>query len=971
MLNPVLENYSLIHKYGVLPEVDVSLLVAELQLRLEATQLLGKIQQGKQPIVTNSKKFVPGCIFIAIKGTKHDGHQHAKEAAEQGASLIICQKIDPEITTPQLLVKSSRAAWAFACSLAWGHPQNKLKMIGVTGTNGKTSCVWMLRNIFSSFGMESASIGTLGFYCGNEFIPTTHTTPDPDALYGLLQCALDHGCKIVAMEVASHSIHQEKLAPIQFSAVGWTSFTQDHLDLHGTMRDYFVTKNTLFTTMVTSDVKKVMHRSVLEHYVNFGIPEPEKINLYSDEKLFDQNSSSTVKILATKKLGFSTIRCKWDGVSADFEIPFVGMIFAENFLCALSLASHFLQSKDISLNAPQISKYLRPVKGRLEPIVSSKPGRPLVIIDYAHTPDALMHALEKARSLAKKRLLCVFGCGGNRDRSKRPIMGKISSELSDLTIVTDDNPRNETSAAIISEILQGVSETLKEKVQSIPDRRSAIATAINCAGFGDVVLVAGKGHEEYQIIGDKTISFPDGEIAGGYLEQKRRWCVIGAGMSGLASAKRLVEFGDNVWISDSGKPSSDSDQLAAELGFEIFSGGHKIEHLNNCDGVIISPGAARDNILVQTSRDYNIPSATEIDLGFENYLGTSILVTGTNGKSTTCAMAGFALTEMGYKSDVCGNIGLPPIELSKGTPYRVCELSSYQLEQSEPIAASVAMITSFSFDHIARHKTLQEYFRCKWKVTLNIDQEGLLLLRGDVFEYAISNGFEIPNIRTTIIFDKMPTSGVLDSLKLGGYSYWWPNEGSLISNKNDFIDFPFLKCIGSHNRINAAFVFLALKHLQIGTPRDLTQAISNFPGLPFRCQIVMQMANGALVINDSKSTNAESTLVAITSLTEGSILLMGGAGKGESYQEIAKHHGVIAKCFVFGTSGPDIERDLSHCIDVKRFQSMKEAVFAACEYSKVAHKSILFSPGCASFDEFRNFEHRGDVFNDLIREFLK
>ena len=467
----------------------------------------------------DSRRIVPGDVFLAIPGTKADGHNHLKAAAKAGAALLIIEKEAAftreiaELNVPTILVKQTRAAWSELAAAAYGHPERKLRILGITGTNGKSSTVWMIRELLALAGTPILSIGTLGAYLGDAFEKTTHTTPDPDHLYGLMAEAVKMGLSIVAMEVSSHAIAQEKLRPIRYIGAAFTSFSRDHLDFHPDMADYFATKWRLFsqlslpratfafaahvpvTPSLLSDPKFID-----KHKVVYGPGADEQINYADDAAIF----SISVSGFAGTDLTIGTIDRTIRG-----KIPYFANHALENFVAALTLAS----AVEPKVLDPKLWPNMKPVPGRLEQVLGKSPVA--VVVDYAHTPDALEKTLMVLRPFASNKLRVVFGCGGDRDRGKRPEMGRIAERLADAVYLTSDNPRSEDPEKILADIATGLAHP--ERAAIDPDRERMIARAIRESAADDLVVIAGKGHETYQILAGGTVDFDDRSIARKYL----------------------------------------------------------------------------------------------------------------------------------------------------------------------------------------------------------------------------------------------------------------------------------------------------------------------------------------------------------------------------------------------------------------------------------------------------------------------
>jgi UDP-N-acetylmuramoyl-L-alanyl-D-glutamate--2,6-diaminopimelate ligase len=418
----------------------------------------------------------PGSLFFCVPGSRTDGHDFAAHAVENGAvALVVERPLDLDV--PQLVVPSARRAMAPTADEFFGRPSDELQVAGVTGTNGKTTTAFLMYSIFAAAGRRPGLLGTIESRVGGERRPAIRTTPEAIDVQRAFREMLDAGDRSCAMEATSHGSELGRLDGVRFSALVFTNLSQDHLDFHGTMERYFEAKRRLF----------------LE-----GRP-PAAINIGNEwgRKLAaDRPDALTFGFADGAQIGAAEL----EGV----DLKLRGRFNIENALGALA-ASRLLGIEDDAI--ARGLEAVRGVPGRFESVVEGQPFE--VIVDYSHKPEALESVLRTARDLATGRVICVFGCGGDRDRGKRPIMGRIASELADLAIVTSDNPRSEEPQAIIDEILAGVTG----EVEVEPDRAAAIDHAISAADEGDVVLIAGKGHEQGQEFADRTIPFDDREVA--------------------------------------------------------------------------------------------------------------------------------------------------------------------------------------------------------------------------------------------------------------------------------------------------------------------------------------------------------------------------------------------------------------------------------------------------------------------------
>ena len=447
-------------------------------------------------VVNNSQKADKNTLFCAYKGERDDGENHIKEALSDGCKFVLCEH-KPDIDCGYIIVSDAREAYAKACANINGNPQRKLILSAVTGTNGKTTTTTMLYHILSAVHGKAALIGGVkNVVCGKEY-KATQTTPDPSLLYKLLEQAVSGGAEYAVIEASSHALDYKKLTPCKFKAGAFTNLTEDHLDHHVTMDAYFESKLKLVP--------------LCEKFVSNGDDVYGKKIDCPHFSLYDGDFTANIKRLDENGAEFT-----YNGIkSAECRINVPGKFNVYNALTALCTAE--LLGEDIS-DASEALKMFKGVRGRFE-AYKSKYGAD-IIIDYAHTPDALKNALISCRAICKGRLICVFGCGGDRDRGKRKIMGAVSSEYADLTVITADNSRSENTADIISDILKGVDKTKGYTVIII--RREAIIHALDTAKQGDTVLLAGKGHEDYEIDKDGAHPFSEAEIinefnCGGYV----------------------------------------------------------------------------------------------------------------------------------------------------------------------------------------------------------------------------------------------------------------------------------------------------------------------------------------------------------------------------------------------------------------------------------------------------------------------
>jgi UDP-N-acetylmuramoyl-L-alanyl-D-glutamate--2,6-diaminopimelate ligase len=466
-------------------------------------------------IAYDSRRVMAGAVFVALKGLRADGDAFTDQAASRGAIAIVSESPAPKgVAVPWIRVSDARLALALLADAFFEHPSRRLPVIGVTGTNGKTTTSYLLASILDAAGLRAGMLGTVAYRIGGEDREASRTTPEAPDVQQLLNEMLRQGCKSAVMEVSSHALSLKRVDGMRFAAGVFSNLTRDHLDFHEDMEAYFAAKRRLFE-MLPEEAPGV---------INMDDPRGPSLVEISRKPV-------TYAINAPADVTPSNIEMTLSGLRFDVTTPngpvriaskLVGRPNVYNILAATATAA----ALDIPATAIESGiSSLSGVPGRFE-VVSDPRDEVTVVVDYAHTDDALRNLLETARPLSAKRLITVFGCGGDRDRSKRPLMGMVAARLSDVVVITSDNPRSEEPARIIDEIERGIpagtqASSRSPAVESIVDRAAAIDRAVALASPGDVVLIAGKGHEKYQQIGDRVLPFDDGEVARAALRSRR------------------------------------------------------------------------------------------------------------------------------------------------------------------------------------------------------------------------------------------------------------------------------------------------------------------------------------------------------------------------------------------------------------------------------------------------------------------
>lgn len=476
------------------------MIITELVNRIPVLEIHGDNNREVSELVFDSRKVTENSLYIAMRGTVVDGHSFIASSIEKGAKTIVCEEFPETLAenVTYIKVKDSAKTLGHLASNFYGNPSKKLKLIGVTGTNGKTSVSTLLFDVFKNLGYDSALLSTVEIRIGEEIIPATHTTPDVITINKILAEAVEKGCEFAFMEVSSHGIAQNRIEGLHFKVAGFTNLTHDHLDYHKTFEEYLKTKKRFFDELEDTAI---------------AITNVDDKN----GNVMLQNTKATKKSYALKTMAdyhgkllevdFNGMLLNFNG--KEFWTTLTGKFNVYNLLLVFGIAEELGFAQDEILQA--ISK-LKRVSGRFETMKSD--GGIFFIVDYAHTPDALENILDSINDIRTKneRLITVFGCGGDRDHSKRPEMGNIATKKSTLAIITSDNPRTEDPGQIIKEIEAGVEPQNFSKYTSIPDRKEAIKMAIKFAEPKDIILVAGKGHENYQEINGVKHHFDDKEV---------------------------------------------------------------------------------------------------------------------------------------------------------------------------------------------------------------------------------------------------------------------------------------------------------------------------------------------------------------------------------------------------------------------------------------------------------------------------
>ena len=484
-----------------------------------ATRAKPSRQVACSGVTYDSRQVAQGSVFVALTGQKAEGAAFAPQAIAAGAAAVVSERPAPaDVSAPWIVVPNARLALAHLAAAFFGQPSRQLTVVGITGTNGKTTTSYLVHAIFEAAGTRCGLMGTVTYRIGSREVAATRTTPEAPEVQGFMRQMVDAGCGACVMEVSSHALSMHRVDGIRFAAGVFTNLTRDHLDFHRDMESYFAAKRRLFEIM-PSDAPAV---------INADDPRGAALMDVAGRPVTYPITRDADVMPGPLEFGF-------DGLRFDIGMPqgvarvdskLVGRPNVYNILAAAAVTA----ALDVPLDAIEHGLHnLAGVPGRFE-LISSRDDDITVLVDYAHTDDALRNLLETARPLASRRLITVFGAGGDRDRTKRPLMGMVAARLSDVVVITSDNPRSEDPVRIIEEVKLGAEPEARQgkaELLTIVDRRDAIVHAVDAAAAGDVVLIAGKGHERYQEIGGRRLPFDDVAVARDALEARREKSRVG------------------------------------------------------------------------------------------------------------------------------------------------------------------------------------------------------------------------------------------------------------------------------------------------------------------------------------------------------------------------------------------------------------------------------------------------------------
>jgi UDP-N-acetylmuramoyl-L-alanyl-D-glutamate--2,6-diaminopimelate ligase len=871
------------------------------------------MMDGIKGITDDSRKVKKDFLFVAIKGLTVDGHMYISDAIKKGAKAIVGEEDLKFDKVNYIKVKDSRKELGILASEFYGNPSRNLTVIGVTGTDGKTTTAnliyWILKNANKKTGLVSTINAKIG---SKEFDTGLHVTnPDAVSLQELLSKMVKEKCEYAVLEVTSHGLDQERVAGVKFNIGVLTNITHEHLDYHKTFENYVTAKGKLF--------KNVEYSIINAHN-----------NLYSLIKPFINEESRLIKYDMNK---FNS------KIKSAIKERFIEKYNCENAAAAIEVVRLFNVS---DVDICKAIKTFPQLSGRMEEIKNSRDLR--IYVDFAHTPNALENVLSMlSERKGKGRLIAIFGCASERDNEKRPMMAEISTRIADISIFTAEDPRNENIKSIFKDMKKGI-KNAKAEVYEIEDRGEAIYFAINkVAKPNDIIIICGKGHEKSMSYNGHEYKWSDQESVKDALERKlyknKKAAVIGLGIEGKDIINYLLNQNALVTLFDQ-KPEEELDFTGVnKTKINLICGSDYLKNsFDDFDYVFRSPGIRPDII----NKARYITSA--IRLFFSLSPSIIIGVTGTKGKGTTSTLIYEILKENGEDVYLAGNIGKPYLELLPKLNKKsivILEMSSFQLFDLD-MSPHISVVLNITLDHMDWHKSREEYVFSKENIVKYQNEKDFAVINS---EYNTPKSFAKLTKGKVVFFSKKTL------------------EKKYKTN---------ILLRGEHNLENIAAAVEVAKILKING-KTIQKVISSFKGLEHRLELVRTI-KGISFYNDSFSTNPQTTSAAVKSFTEPLTLILGGSDKGLSYDEVAEDivkNGNVENIILIGQIANIIKNSLKKAkykgnIFDLGMTTMKEVVDTAIKNSKPGFV-VLLSPGTASFGMFHDYKDRGNQFKEVIK----
>jgi UDP-N-acetylmuramoyl-L-alanyl-D-glutamate--2,6-diaminopimelate ligase len=878
--------------------------------------LLAGLKTQVTGVTDDSRKVKKGYLFIAIKGLTSDGHKFIKQARENGAKIVVGERGGVDVKVP-----NARRALSLLASAYYDNPSKKLKIIGITGTDGKTTTAslvyWLLKKVGKKVGLVSTVSAIIG---EKQYGTGLHTTnPEPLVLQEFLSKMVKAKCEYAVLEVTSHGLDQERVYGIDFDVGILTNITHEHLDYHKTLKSYIKAKAKLFNSSKISFISKKHSNEILKY-----LKSKKEMTLYDAQTLTGEVRQA---------------------VLSRFNEPYN----LSNATAAI-LTARKLGIKD--KNVINAIKTFPGVEGRMQEIKNNKGIR--IIVDFAHTPNALENVLNvlKPQTPEGNKLTAVFGCAGERDAAKRPMMAEISTRLANTSVFTAEDPRGEKIDYIMSQMLKGA-KNKHAKISVIKERGEAISYAITkLAKKGDVVVICGKGHEKSMNYGGVEYPWSDvdavHEVLLGKTPMMERTAIFGLGVEGKDLLEYFIKTAKFPAVIDENQKQSLNISPSHDDKYKLINGVDAAKYLPAFNVIYRSPGVYRyrDDLIEAEKSGARITSALRL---FFNLCPAKVIgVTGTKGKGTTSTLIYKILKSAGKRVYLAGNIGKPYLKLLghlEKTDFVVLELSSFQLIDIDK-SPDISVVLNITVDHLDWHKNIKEYVDAKSNIIRYQDKNGIAFINN---EYA-----------TTRAFSKLA-------------------KGKVVFFSKNALDDKFKKhvrLLGEHNLENVAAAVSVAKTLEINDAM-IIKAISGFTGLEHRLEMVRSI-NGVTFYNDSFSTNPEPTIAAVKSFNHPMTIILGGSDKGLDYTKMGK---VIAatknvkNILLIGNTA----KKINHALIKARYggnllhlgkPSMEKIV---AEAFRVTPKGgvVVLSPASASFDMFKDYKERGKVFKESVRNLKK
>ena len=864
--------------------------IGELASRVAGAKVIGDKHTIITDIERDSRKVKFGTLFICIPGEHVDGHDFIPQAFKQGATAIITTR-DPEKNEVELpdgmaaiVVPDLHSALENIVPFFYSYPARSMRVIGITGTNGKTTTSYLIRAILRSAGFRVGLIGTIQIMMEEEVFPIHNTTPDVADLQKILDQMREKNMDYVIMEVSSHALDQNRVAGIEFDTVVFTNLTQDHLDYHKTLENYRLAKSKLFDLVgrkgskrdknAISNLDDESGQFMLDHATCNKLS--YSINHETDIRAKDIHVTASG---ASFKISFGDSEI-------DFNLQLTGIFNVYNAMAAATaaLAEHI----DPWIIKRSLEKFSS-VPGRFELIDAGQKFS--VIVDYAHTPDGVANVLRTARQIARKKLITVFGCGGDRDKTKRPIMGKLAANLSDVVIVTSDNPRTEDPKKILEDIKIGVESAIENKPHEyIISRREAIFHAIDIAENDDIVVLLGKGHETYQILNDRTIHFDDREVA-----TEAIICLASREFKNVVSDSRKVELG-SLFVALKGEKFNGEDFAitATDLGAK---------------GIIVSKSCPNYKIPT-VGKVYRVPNTLKAYQWLARYHREKfnipvIAITGSNGKTTTKDITAAVISSLGNILKTAANynneIGLPMTLLGLDETHQaaVVEMGMRGLGQIATLAEiaepTIGVVTNVAETHIELLGSMDNIARAKSELVQAINRGGTVILNADDHRVAAMKNLVNPGVRVL-------TFGINRKADIQGSNVLIRNhQTSFAVESGNFSTTFTIPIIGIHNVYNALAAVAVGFAMNISAEK-IAEGLKNLKPTKMRLEIIER--NGLKIIDDTYNASPISTRAAI-----------------ETTAEVARGRkvAVLGDMLELGKMAPNAHRQIGECLAANDF----------------------------------------------------